>query len=109
MCKTVYMVTCGSIDEDGECKIAIEKIEDDFDDAKEATEQLCAFLGQTDETYIDEMGFVHEIYEGKDQLFGKYLDDIDQDTIAIFYDQLRELGRQDVIDVIEEQIQDLRV
>ena len=105
---TVYLVTCGAHDEDGVCNIAIEKIDDYFANAAEASYQLCNFLSQTDPSYLGEKDFIYETYDGVNQLFGKYLDDINEDTIQTLYADLKELGRQDVIDALEPEIATLR-
>ena len=100
--KTVYLITCGAKDEDGVCGIGIDRIDNYFYNAEEATEQCCRFLSQTDETYVDDRGFIHEIYEGEDQVFGKYLDDIKESTIKELFKDLEETGQEKVTNVLKE-------
>lgn len=72
----VYMFTWAAEDEDGKTEKSLEDITE-FDEDKSAsqwTEELCSFLGQTNETYIDKWGVVHEIYQGKDQPFAYYFE-----------------------------------
>lgn len=101
---TVYLITCGSKDENGICGIGIRKIDNEFQNTKEANEQLCQFLNQTQTSYIDNKGFVHEIFENEDQIFGKYIDDIDPATISELYSDLDSEDIPIVIDVLEAQL-----
>ena len=95
MNKTIYLITCGSKDADGYCKPGIEKINDSIEDASEATLQLAKFLGNECETYVDERGFVHEIYENVDQVFGKYLDNLNINSIYKLVNDLTIVGLSD--------------
>ena len=73
--------TWESEDEDGKTERGLEDITELSEDksASRWTEELCQFLGQTDETYIDKWGVVHEIYQGKDQPFAYYFEVHDGD------------------------------
>lgn len=44
---------------------------------------IAAFLGQTNPTYIDEYGIIHEIFNGNDQLFAYIFEVIDNDWTEI--------------------------
>lgn len=108
MTKPLYFVSCGSKDEDGFCDIGIDRIDNFLDNAQDANEYLCQFLSQTDPSYINDKGFIIEIYEGVNQLFGKYIDDLDDSTIQTLYDDLTEYDRQDIIDIIKPEINKLK-
>lgn len=95
MAKTVYLVTFNCEDEDGCSKIGVEDVSEYFESAEEATIQLSQFLGQTDESYIDDKGFVHEIYSGVDQVFGKYFDDVEPETVAKLAEDCLAVGISD--------------
>ena len=77
----LYIFTWESEDEDGKTERGLEDITELSEDksASRWTEELCQFLGQTDETYIDKWGVVHEIYQGKDQPFAYYFEVHDGD------------------------------
>lgn len=90
--KTIYAFFCRSKDEDGEVKIELARVDKEFSNAAEASEALVAFLSQTDGAYIDSRGFVHEIYEGKDQVYCKYLDHLDQGAIRELHAAVKEMG-----------------
>ena len=69
--REVYMFMWGSKDEDGKVERGLDNMTEHVGDysAEEWSEQLANFIGQTDETYIDKWGVVHEIYNDVDQPF----------------------------------------
>lgn len=77
----VYMFTWEAEDEDGKIERSLEDITglDEDKSASQWTEELRLFLGQTNETYVDKWGVVHEIYEDKDQPFAYYFEVHDGD------------------------------
>lgn len=103
---TVYAFFCRTRDEDGETEIKLDRIDDCFHDANEASESLVAFLSQTDEAYIDENGFVHEVYGGEDQVYGKYFDFIDRKTLRGLLQSVREMGLTQEADYLQRRIDD---
>ncbi len=64
-------------DEDGEVIEGLVDVTNDYEDADEAREALRSFLSQTDDSYIDEWGMVHEIFEGEDQVYAYPFDVFD--------------------------------
>ena len=108
MAKKMYFVGCGAVDEDGPCFIGVSDFEEKSS-AEDFSEYVASFLSQTDESYIDDKGFIHEIYEGKDQIFGKYLDDVSEKTAKQVIADLEELKvPSDVIYTIRKDFQKVR-
>ena len=84
----IYMFTWEAEDEDGKTERSLEDITE-FDEDKSASrwaEELCQFLSQTNETYIDKWDVVHEVYQGKDQPFAYYFEVHDGDWQEVIGD-----------------------
>ncbi len=81
--KQVYAFFNKTRDEDGETREGLVDLTEDYEGADEAREVISSFLGQTDESYVDKWGMVHEVYEGEDQVFAyifEVCDDIWEDV-----------------------------
>lgn len=103
---TLYAFFCRSRDEDGEVDIRLHRVGGDYADAREASDALVAFLSQTDAAYIDDEGFVHETYEGVDQVYCKYLDSLDGDALRRLLESLKKKGLSDEAAYLQRLIDD---
>ena len=95
----VYAFFCNSEDEDGKVGLKLCKIETELD-AKDLTTELIYFLGQTDGAYVDDKGYVHEVYNGKDQVYCKYFDEISIDALKELRSDMEEFGLKDEADYL---------
>ncbi len=80
-----------SKDENGEVSPFFADVTDSYKDmtVAESCEQLVSFLGQTNPSYLDKYGIVHEEYEGKDQPYA-YIFEVQDDD---FYEAVGTLGQ----------------
>ena len=105
-----YLITLGSKDEDGEVFPGVERFNPDYEgeSVDDITNHLCDLFSQTDKAYVDNQKWVHEVYEGKDQVFGKYVNDISDKTMNKIYEEIKGYGKASEIPTIKSQIVDLR-
>lgn len=109
--KRVYMVTLNAEDEDGKVEPSIEDVTDAHcgtTDTEDLKVQLCDFLSQTNESYIDKNGWVVEVYNGVHQPLGTYVNDIGDKTMNKIYKQIEGYGQKDAIPIIQSQVKELR-
>ncbi len=76
----IYVYFFKSSDEDGLVKEHVEDVTAKFaDESVESARQILSdFLSQTDESYVDKFGMVHEVYNGLDQIYA-YIFDVPYD------------------------------
>ena len=73
---SLYNIILPHEDEDGKVlKASMTKV--NFTKSQEAAETFAQFLSQTNPSYVDRYNFIHEEYEGIDQIVGFYADDIE--------------------------------
>ena len=107
MAKPVYFIRLSSEDEDGKVNpgFVLGSEYDDWADGNldALNGHLVDFLSQTDFSYINSDGWVVEVYDGNHQVFGRYVDDVSNEAMNKYYEQIRSYGREEDISIIKKE------